>query len=82
MRPGIAALIASLALGIFLTPLAADARQLMRSARLGVVSPLAPSPIETFWRGRRDLGSVGARDKGWEFGYSGSSERGTMGKQN
>ena len=35
MRPGIAAFIASLALGIFLTPLAADARQLVRSARQG-----------------------------------------------
>ncbi len=65
MGPRAAALILTLTLGVLAAPLAADAQQAAKIARIGYLSPnLAASPHlhESFRQGLRDLGYVEGRN--------------------
>ena len=74
MRCRIIGLIVTLALGIFLAPLAADAQQAEKVSRIGYLGAASPSAVphlvEAFRQGLRDLGYIEGRNIAIEYRWA------------
>ncbi len=82
MRLTKSGLIGTLALGILAAPLAADAQQLAKTARTGMLRTGSPSDrveeIEAFRKGLRDLGYVEGQNIAIEFRFAEGREDGLL----
>ena len=75
MKSRTAGLIVAVALGIFWSPLPADAQQAGRVPRIGWLSIASPTPavshlIEAFWQGLRELGYVEGQNIAVEYRFA------------